>query len=572
LPGFRRAGFDSTADVRLEYADDLPFDDGTVQEIAVDRFLETLPRGEAAAFLRECRRVLTADGVVRLTPSVGTQPADGAVPDADRHQYDAAAIADLAVVVGLEEDLTLRPPSRRGKGGAPAGGGPGLLLRRRRPAALGAEPLVSVLIAAYKPRFFRAALQSAVDQTFRHLEILIGDDCPTGAIREIVAEFAADPRIRYYRNEGEAGVRANYLGLFERASGPYVKFLNDDDLLHPTCVQRMAACLDAFPDVTLVTSHRHTIDAGGEVHNDARWTDALAEGDVLIGGRALCDLMIAHEANAIGEPTTAMFRKADLDGVRPHIFSLDGTAIWGPCDVLMWLNLLGRGDAIFLADRLSSFRIHPDQDTHSAVFKRNSEGFWPNVRRHGTAMGFFLRGTLHPLRRRLLRDLSTRLPDAHVPGPVAFAVDRWIGAVRRATVHPGVDAAPRPDEAAVIVQASRLRSGGSEEGLQSAYDLLCAALAQRRESDALRVAVADLLLDAQEPVAARDVLAGGLADPPRNAGLYLRLGVAALRLHRQEEAHDAFAIAQTLAPGTPGPEIGLTAVRMLQTVPAEANR
>ncbi len=41
-------------------------------------------------------------------------------------------------------------------------------------------PTVSVVIPAYNPWYLKAALDSALNQTYARLEILICDDCRTG--------------------------------------------------------------------------------------------------------------------------------------------------------------------------------------------------------------------------------------------------------------------------------------------------------------------------------------------------------------------------------------------------------
>lgn len=51
-------------------------------------------------------------------------------------------------------------------------------------------PTVSVVIPAYNPWYLKAALDSALNQTYARLEILICDDCRTGEIKAVVDEVA----------------------------------------------------------------------------------------------------------------------------------------------------------------------------------------------------------------------------------------------------------------------------------------------------------------------------------------------------------------------------------------------
>ena len=58
-------------DLVRDVRDGLPFDDGTLQVVFAEHFIEHLTRDEGAAFLSECHRVLGAGGVIRLsTPNL----------------------------------------------------------------------------------------------------------------------------------------------------------------------------------------------------------------------------------------------------------------------------------------------------------------------------------------------------------------------------------------------------------------------------------------------------------------------------------------------------------------------
>ena len=105
--------------------------------------------------------------------------------------------------------------------------------RSRSPAPSGSsEPLVSILIPAYKPDHFAECLASAMNQTWANIEILICDDSEDDRISEIVNRMSADDdRVRYVRNRPHLGGRGNYLKCFELARGELIKYLNDDDLL-----------------------------------------------------------------------------------------------------------------------------------------------------------------------------------------------------------------------------------------------------------------------------------------------------------------------------------------------------
>jgi tetratricopeptide (TPR) repeat protein len=101
--------------------------------------------------------------------------------------------------------------------------------------------------------------------------------------------------------------------------------------------------------------------------------------------------MIRRHLNFIGEPTTAMFRKRDLAGVTPDIFSFAGEQLVTSVDVVMWINLLSRGDAIFLTEPMSDFRHHPDQEQLNEFTRREAPNVW-----YSLAMSTAIAGLLRP--------------------------------------------------------------------------------------------------------------------------------------------------------------------------------
>ena len=100
------------------------------------------------------------------------------------------------------------------------------------------QPLVSILIPAYKARWFERALCSALAQDYPKLEILVYDNCPTEDIRDICARY---PSVIYYRNPNMGP--QNSLDIASASHGRYVKHLFDDDLLEPTCVSQLVAAI-----------------------------------------------------------------------------------------------------------------------------------------------------------------------------------------------------------------------------------------------------------------------------------------------------------------------------------------
>ena len=172
-------------------------------------------------------------------------------------------------------------------------------------------PLVSVVMPAFKSLFLEQALASLAAQTYRAIELIVCDDNPGTAVRDRVLAFAASATfpVRYHHNPERLRESRNAARGVSLARGQYVKFLYDDDVLHPDCIAAQAATLRAHPQVALVTSRRRRIGPAGEVLPDTLHTAPLFTADVRIDGRALVRLLGAHPHNFIGEPSAVMCRR-----------------------------------------------------------------------------------------------------------------------------------------------------------------------------------------------------------------------------------------------------------------------
>jgi glycosyltransferase involved in cell wall biosynthesis len=224
-------------------------------------------------------------------------------------------------------------------------------------------PLVSIAIPAYNPRFFEAALSSALNQSYANLEIVITDDCRDDGIRLITERLAAQTAVpvRYLHNEQQLGGQLNLSRCLEESRGEYIKFLNDDDLLLPNCVERLAAVLEARNDISLVTSRRRLIGTEDEPLPDILQTCEVFDKDACLQGADLISLLCDWPVNFIGEPSTVMFRRAQLIDKAPHICALGGVVIRAINDLAMFVNLLQHGHLAFIQEPLSLFRRHAEQ-------------------------------------------------------------------------------------------------------------------------------------------------------------------------------------------------------------------
>lgn len=102
------------------------------------------------------------------------------------------------------------------------------------------SPKISVVIPAYNTaNWIQPCLDSILNQSYGHLEVIVIDDGSTDATFDIVKEYSlADSRIRVFQqvNKGVAAARA--MGL-SQATGEYVGFVDSDDVLHTSMYEQL---------------------------------------------------------------------------------------------------------------------------------------------------------------------------------------------------------------------------------------------------------------------------------------------------------------------------------------------
>lgn len=128
-------------------------------------------------------------------------------------------------------------------------------------------------------RHLADALGSLLAQDHPRFEIVVSDNGSTDRTGEIVRALAArDRRVRYLRSETNRGALWNFDRVREEAAGDYFLWASDHDWWSPGCLSRLAAVLDARPDVVLAYGRTRVVDGEGrerEVPDDRIDTSGL---------------------------------------------------------------------------------------------------------------------------------------------------------------------------------------------------------------------------------------------------------------------------------------------------------
>ncbi|MEG5139781.1 MULTISPECIES: glycosyltransferase [unclassified Microcoleus] len=232
------------------------------------------------------------------------------------------------------------------------------------------QPLVSICIPTYNGEaFIEETIKSAIAQTYSNIELIISDDGSTDRTIAIAQTFqsqtSADFRIILHRNYG---LSQNWNFCIKQAKGEYIKFLFQDDLLAPECIEKMVAVAQQNPEIGMVFSPRAITIAEDESHPILRrasksikdlhksWSNLKS---IQPGKELLADTnCLNNPINKIGEPSTVL--------IAARVFAEIGlfdSGLSQYVDLDMWWRIMGNYHIGFVDEKLSSLRIHPEQQT-----------------------------------------------------------------------------------------------------------------------------------------------------------------------------------------------------------------
>jgi glycosyltransferase involved in cell wall biosynthesis len=128
-------------------------------------------------------------------------------------------------------------------------------------------PRVSIGMPVWNgERFLRQAIDALLAQSFEDFELIICDNASTDATESVCHGYVeADNRIRYFGNDRNIGLQANFDKVLDLATGPYFMWAGHDDLWDPSYISRMVDVLDRRDSVVLAGSNAASVDQDGKL-------------------------------------------------------------------------------------------------------------------------------------------------------------------------------------------------------------------------------------------------------------------------------------------------------------------
>lgn len=200
--------------------------------------------------------------------------------------------------------------------------------------------LVSVVIPCFNyAHFLDQAIQSAVDQDYPAIEVIVVNDGSTDDPAAIVSRF---PHVRYVTQENRGLAAARNVGL-SHCRGELVVFLDADDRLRPGAIAAGARLLEANPDLGFAAGFSTLISGVG-----------LAQPTVNRPGCEGSDAyMSLLRRNTIRNPGTVLFRRQLVEAAGGFTSGVDACA-----DYDLYLRISRNHPVVFHDAVVAEYRKH----------------------------------------------------------------------------------------------------------------------------------------------------------------------------------------------------------------------
>lgn len=220
------------------------------------------------------------------------------------------------------------------------------------------QPLVSVIIPCYQTeKYVRHAIDSALAQTYKPIEVLAIDDGSTDTTLAILQEYAGAVTILQHPGGINKGVSLTRKLGIDHATGKYIAFLDADDFFEPEKVATQVATLEKYGDAVLChTAIRLVCEEGTCINFEAHFNYSstidvydLKKTDNYLLSNRICNSSVLIRADVL--------LRVPYYGRQMFQFE----------DWLMWTLAAEHGTFVYLPEQFTCYRYHPESATSSVV-------------------------------------------------------------------------------------------------------------------------------------------------------------------------------------------------------------
>lgn len=177
-------------------------------------------------------------------------------------------------------------------------------------------PLISIVIPVYKPKreYIQQALESIFSQTYSNFEICVADDgSGVDWLQQYFLELKKGHTNFHYTLRWQNGhISAATNSALELATGQFVVFMDQDDLLAPHALNEVASAIVSNPQLKLIYSDEDKLDEVGrrfEGHFKPEFSPSLLLGQNYISHMTCMNTSLVRELGGL---------RVGLEGAQDH--------------------------------------------------------------------------------------------------------------------------------------------------------------------------------------------------------------------------------------------------------------
>ena len=202
------------------------------------------------------------------------------------------------------------------------------------------KPTVSVIIPVYNKReYIKETVNSVLNQDFGSFEIIVVDDGSTDDSLEVVKSIS-DPRLQIFSQSNSGVERSRNFG-FSKSVGPFIIFLDADDLMISNRLRKQIDLFSANKDLVLVGTWASVIDHSGNTIGSIRPPTSNAS------------LQLAHLFRNQFVSSSVMINRSALKN--GFVFNETRGKRFAE-DYDLWLRLSKQGQVSNISEKLTAYR------------------------------------------------------------------------------------------------------------------------------------------------------------------------------------------------------------------------
>jgi len=208
-------------------------------------------------------------------------------------------------------------------------------------------PGVSVVITCYNGhKWIADAVDSALAQSYRPLEIVVVDDGSSDGSRDLLRRYEAHAEIKLLLHPRNRGIPATKNTAVAQCGGRYVAMLEQDDVWHADKIARQVEVMEADPSCGMVFAEALVLGPDGREY-------VRRHPPVGIPDATEARVTMFFLRNPVISMSSVMLRRAVLE----ELGGFDERYAGGD-DYDLFLRLVGRHRVAFIAEPLLRYRWH----------------------------------------------------------------------------------------------------------------------------------------------------------------------------------------------------------------------